>query len=129
MVKSRTWDYPCRIEGFTDADTMLARFDKGMHEQRVETVRLVAIDAYDPRGRKAHPLGSAASAFAYEWLAGRDEGGGEWPFEATTYKDPDDFGRYLIVLRSVADGAVLNVDLFREGYAVSYLDKDGLLDG
>jgi len=94
-----------------DGDTFTAdaRIWPGLTQR--ETVRVLGVNAPERHGT-TKAAGEASKSFTAAWLTGT-----EVRLDVCTR---DAFGRALANVTRVRDGAVLNVDLLREGHAVPY---------
>lgn len=103
-----------------DGDTLELAIDVGFRVTVRTPVRLYGIDAPEMSTK----AGKAAARFTTAWV---DERLGA--VVARTYKSPEKFGRWLVVIADIGD-AILNDELVANGHAVPYSGGPrGVTDG
>ena len=108
-IPQHQWVFRARVRRIVDGDTFDLTIDQGMHGLRNERVRLLGVDAPEVKGPERE-RGLQVTAQVTEWSLAAF---GDWPFVIRTERDPDHFGRYLVEIWRVMDGASLN-DYVRE---------------
>lgn len=110
-----------------DGDTVDLYVDLGFHSFKHERFRLHGIDTPELRDRDLEKREAAQEAkAALEELLHIDSDH-PWPLRVETYRDPDSFGRYLVVIYTWVniDGATkeinVNEKLIELGHAVRYV--------
>jgi endonuclease YncB( thermonuclease family) len=100
---------PGTITRWIDADTVDARVELPFHHLTDQRFRLFGINAYESNT----DAGKFATMLVNELLPAG------WPCSIKSYKDPDNFGRYLAIIVTPS-GLNLNQQLITEGLAVEY---------
>lgn len=90
--------------------------DCGFKMHRYDRARLLGVDTPEMRGEE-RPQGQRSRAWVVQWF---DDAEGEWPLIVKTEKKPDHFGRLLVTIWRVSDGACLNEDLIENDMAEVY---------
>lgn len=112
-MPAHQWVYNARIVRVIDADSLQVELDGGFHNVQSERLRLWGIDAPEVVGA-TRAAGLAATEWVRAWVG---DSAGDWPFRVRTIKGRDSFGRYLALCWRREDGACLNADLLRDGFA------------
>lgn len=109
------WVFPARVLRVIDGDTLEIEIDQGMHNRRIERIRLLGVDTPEMTGA-TKAGGLMAKSFTEGWVAYASYAQSGWPLRVRTEK-ADSFGRYLALVWRVNDGASLNDDLITNGYS------------
>jgi len=118
-MPTQRWVFRARVVNVVDGDTVDLEIDCGMHNRRVERVRILHVNTPEIRGVVDRAPGYAAMAFTTDWLRTAAIGTMGWPLIVQTVKT-DSFGRYLCDIWREVDGANLSDDLLSSGNAVPY---------
>lgn len=118
-MPAQQWVFRASLARVVDGDTLDLIIDAGMHDRRVERVRLLGVNTPEVRGVPDRAPGLAAAAYVRQWLALATFPPWDFPLVIQTTKT-DDFGRYLADVWRGIDGAHLNDDLLTSGHAVPY---------
>ena len=112
--------YRARLERVVDGDPIDVTISLGLHDYRLERLRLLGVNAPEVHG-PSRPAGLAATEFTADWLTVAvppDDPDG-WPLVIRTTKS-DAFGRFLCSVWRTVDGRNLNADLLASGNAVPF---------
>lgn len=117
-VKPHIWSFPARVTRVVDGDTIDFEIDCGFKMVRHDRGRLLGVDTPEMRGEE-RLKGLEARTWVSQWLS-KYAAAFEWPLIVRTEKEPDAFGRLLVRVWRLGDGACLNDDLLAAGQAVPY---------
>jgi endonuclease YncB( thermonuclease family) len=116
MIPTQQWVFPAQCARVVDGDTLDLMIDTGLHSRRLERGRLLGVNAPELHG-PTQAAGLAATLWVTDWL---EHATGAWPLLVRTIKDPDHFGRYLVDVWRLEDGANLGEALLASGHAVVF---------
>lgn len=118
-MPTQAYVYYARVRRVIDGDTLDLEVSLGLHDYRVERVRLLHVDTPETRGVPDRAPGLAALSFTAAWLKGPPWPTSDFPLVVQTVKT-DSFGRFLADVWRETDGANLSDDLLAAGHAVAY---------
>lgn len=109
-----------------DGDTVELFVDMGHHEYRRERYRLLGINTHELNSKDPglRELAVEAKQRMIEWLSPDVIDLNRWPIKINTEKNPDSFGRYLVVIYiqgPVGNDVCINERLVDHGLAVPYV--------
>lgn len=126
MYEFMTTTYRAQCLNVVDGDTVDLLVDKGMQEFSYHRVRLYGIDTAEMNSKDLiqKDLAKQAKNFVIECLKpSLVIGIKRWPLKIESYKDPDNFGRWLVNLYYEDTNGVekeLNSELVSLGLAIVY---------